>query len=505
LFVEKEKTMRNRLRWLLGLTVVALTACGGGGGGTGTGTGTVAATAVNGTMTKTSATSITVNSKTFDVGAATVRIDDRLATAAELHNGMRVRVRGSDDGAGHGRATEVEAENEVRGAVTSVSASTSPQFFNIGDVKVIVDSATVYENLVPASFAAIQTGVFVEVAGARDASGNVLATRVEGKGARNPNAAEVDELHGIIGTVISGASQFTIGAITVTFTSTTTFTPPTRCTATSLAQGMRVEAHGAFTAADAFAATRIDCEDMEDESRDASRGDHDSLEGFVTGLDTILRTFTIDGKKVSYSTSTQFKNSTEADLANNVEVEVEGTFDGTTLVAQEIEFERTRVILTGTPSAVTVNSLTLFGEVVQVNDATEIRAVQTGGAGSTALADITAAVDRVEVRAFLDNGKLVAERITEIGNSGGGRDVVQARVVAKNEPALTLGLLDAGNPINVALTGAQLEGTDGMATTSSAFFAAIAVASASNPGTLVKARGHFAGATLTADEIEIEE
>jgi hypothetical protein len=41
--------------------------------------------------------------------------------------------------------------------------------------------------------------------------------------------------------------------------------------------------------------------------------------------------------------------------------------------------------------------------------------------------------------------------------------------------------------------------------TSAALFFAITVASASNPGTLVTARGHFAGGTFTAEEIEIED
>jgi len=112
---------------------------------------------------------------------------------------------------------------------------------------------------------AIQVGVFVEVDGMRDADGNIVATRVEGKGVRNPNAADVDELRGVITAVNLGASQFTLGTVVVSFTPTTTFTPPPRCTAASLAPGLRVEVRGAFTANNAFAATRVDCEDLEDD------------------------------------------------------------------------------------------------------------------------------------------------------------------------------------------------------------------------------------------------
>jgi hypothetical protein len=496
--------MRIRLHLLLALTAAALSACGGGGGGPASGPVTTAsATSASGTMTRTAAATISVNGNTFDISSATVRIDDRVASSGELHDGMRVRVKGTDDGAGHRRANEVEAENEVRGMVTSVSAGSSPPFFDIGNVKVLVDSATVYVNLSPADFSAIQPNVFVEVSGSRDASGNVLATRVEGKGARNPAAPEVDELHGLIDTV--GANQFAIGAVAVTYTATTTFTPPTRCTAVSLAKGLRVEAHGAFTGPGTFAATRIDCEDLEDASRSPDRGEQDSLEGLIAALDTNQHTFTIDGRKVSYSSATEFRNGTEADLALDVQVEVEGTFDGTTLVAREIEFERIRIVLAGIASAVGTNSVTVLDRTVRVNDATEIRSIPAAGGSSTTLADISPAVDRIEVRARLENGGLVAERITEINNtSGGGKDVVQAPVVTKNEQTLTLGLLDAGNPILVALTGAQMQATDGTVISAAAFFAQVTAATGSNAGTLVKANGRFNGSTFAVEEIELE-
>jgi len=331
--------MRTQVQLLVaGLTVVMLTACGGSGGGS-TGTvGTMSASSVRGTMTKTAASAITVNGVTFDVSGASVRIDDRGATATELRSGMVVRVRGADDGR-RGRADEVEVENEVRGAVTAISAGTTPQFFNIGDVKVIVDSSTIFDDLMPASFAAIQVGLFVEVNGNRDAAGNIVATRVEGKGVRNPAAAEVDELRGPIALVNAGASQFAIGAVTVSFTSTTTFTPAPRCSAASLVTGLEVEVHGAFTAADAFSATRIDCEDLEDEDHRAGNGERDSLEGFVANLDATAHTFTVGGQLVSHSTATEFEDGTAADLVTNAQVEVEGTMNGTTLVARKIEFE----------------------------------------------------------------------------------------------------------------------------------------------------------------------
>jgi hypothetical protein len=329
--------MRNHLKWLAaGFAGAALAACGGGGSPDTVTMQSVGTT--RGTMTKTSATLITVNGVTFDLSAALVRIDDRIATATQLRSGMTVRVRGSDDRS-RGRASEVEAENEVRGAVTAVSANTTPQFFSIGDVKVVIDSATIFDDLVPPSFAAIEVGVFVEVNGRRDAAGDIVAARVEGKGVRDPGAPEVDELRGKIAAVNAGANPFTIATVVVSFTSTTMFTPGPRCSAASLMPGLEVEVHGAFTAADAFAATRIDCQDLEDQDMRAVNGEHSSIEGFVANLDTAAHTFTVDGQLVGYSATTEFRDGALADLVYNARVEVEGTVNGTTLVVREIEFE----------------------------------------------------------------------------------------------------------------------------------------------------------------------
>ena len=327
--------MRHHPNWLAVLVAAAaVTACGGSGSPDVMSSASTSRT--HGVMTKTSATTIMVNGATFDISRATVLIDHDAATTAQLRSGMVARVRGSGDSS-RARADEVEVENEVRGAVTAVSANTTPQFFNIGDVKVIINGSTIFDDLSPATFAAIQVGVFVEVDGMRDADGNIVATRVEGKGVRNPNAADVDELRGVITAVNLGASQFTLGTVMVSFTPTTTFTPPPRCTAASPAPGLRVEVRGAFTANNAFAATRVDCEDLEDDEAEA--GENVSIEGFVTNLDATAHTFTINGQLVSFDASVEFKDGAAADLVNNAVVEVEGTMNGTTLVAHKIEFE----------------------------------------------------------------------------------------------------------------------------------------------------------------------
>jgi len=187
-------------------------------------------------------------------------------------------------------------------------------------------------------------------------------------------------------------------------------------------------------------------------------------------------------------------NGTAADLADNITVEAEGhQFAGNTLVAEKIEFQRARVILTGQVTTVTgtivagtgnTGLVTVLGNVVQITTLTDVRA--TGG--------ITTA-DRVEVQGFVDGtGTVVAERIDDNPSGNPNRDTVQAVVTAVNGNVLTvLG-------IKADVTQAAFGGSGPNNLT--AFLAAI------TPGsTLVKLSGVFAAgspSTMAVDEAELE-
>lgn len=482
----------------IGLTagfVAVLNACGGGGsdapgpiagGGT---SGTGAPITSSGAMLR---GSVIVNGIRFDDSTATV-LDDRSRGITGLANGMVVKLRGraNDDGV-NGTAEIVKIENEVRGVVTSVNAAANPQSFVVGSITVLVDDTTVYANL--ANFAAIVAGTsYVEVHGLRDATGTLRASRVEGQTRDNANPA--DELRGTVSNLAPGA--FNLGSVVVSHNATTAFSP-TGTSAAQLANGTVVEVRGAFTAASTFTATAIDFEDQEDDARGlrGNSGEKSEIEGFITGFSMHPGTFKVGSRTVQTTAATQFVGGSSVDLANNVEVEVEGQLSGTTLVATKIKFERTRVILTGVPTAVNigVGTLTVFGKTVTVNNLTDLR---------TSLANITPNVTRVEVRAFTSaTGTLLAERV-EQSNSGGGRDIVQARVSTENESSFTLALL---GDINAALGGAgvQFRDTGDNPITRAQFFAAVTPAGATSPGNLVKVKGSFAGGTLTAEEAEME-
>lgn len=463
--------------------------------------------AARGVMTKTSATTIDVNGTRYDVGTASVRVGDAPSSPSALKDGMVVRVKGMHDG-NRGSASHVEAENEIRGTVTQVDVAANPPYFMVGAVKVIVTPETVYDDLAPPSLAAIVVGLPVEVYGERDSTGSVIASRVEGKSWRDPSSLERDEIRGRI-TAVGGEgalSQFSIGNITVTYDTQTTFKPAPACSASALAVGVEVEAHGRFASDTTLEASRIECEQIEDHDRNPHGGDDYEVEGYVSDLNIATSTFEIDGQLVSYSSATRFKDGTVADLANNVKVEVEGRMqeDGT-LVAHVIEFKHTRIKLSGVPSAVAGNSLTLFGKAIMVDDLTAVRARNEAGSYTSSLADVVANRDRVEVRARLVGGALLAEKVTEKANTD-DYDEVQARVVTENDAAMTLGLLDPAAPISVTLTTSTVyEMEDRGRIDASQFFAAVVPAGTDQTGTLVKVKGRYAGGVLTATEAEVED
>jgi len=163
--------------------LLALANCGGGTGGTGATNGSTTAVSI-GVMTK---GSIIVNGVHFDDSTASIRIDDRAGTSAELQSGMVVKVRGQiNDDRINGVAQQVKVENEVRGTVQTHDPAAVPPSFTVIGQTVLVDDLTVFANfssptITPsAAVAALDDGTsVVEVHGLRDSAGKIHASRVE--------------------------------------------------------------------------------------------------------------------------------------------------------------------------------------------------------------------------------------------------------------------------------------------------------------------------------------
>jgi hypothetical protein len=332
------------IKFLLLASLLALGACGGGGGG-GVDSGGIGGTGIvaTGVMTK---GSVIVNGIRFEDSTANIAIDDTPKTAAALQNGMVVKVVGTlnDDGI-RGTAQRVEAEIEVRGQIQvgGLFASENPQRFVVLGQNVLVDDRTIYSNL--ANFAAITESMLVEVHGQRDTAGNIRATRVEADtGLMGDNT--VDEIRGVVTNGIgTNPLSFTLG--TQSINATGAVIAPVGATYTN---GTVVEVHcnvRPCVVGGAFKASRIEVENLEDSAFVPGLNGRFDAEGLISGFNTHPGTFTVAGVSVTTTNATRFEGGIATDLANNVKVEAEGTWNGTALVAGKIEFKRSVIRLQG--------------------------------------------------------------------------------------------------------------------------------------------------------------
>ena len=458
----------------VGLLFLTLSGCNlaGGGGSSSGGTDVV----MSGTMTK---GSVILNGVRFDDTNAGITADEAAITAADLGDGMTVKLKGTVDAGGEtGEAELVEVENELKGSIDSID-SANGSFVVLGHT-VFVDSATVFEDV--ADLSGLSGGDPVEIHGMRTSTG-IRATRVE----LLSSAPAEDEVRGIVSDKDNPTGTFEIaggGGTEFTYDGSTVIED-----GTTFADGDLVEVH----LDGSLYATRIELEDEEDS--EFSSADEFEIEGYVSNLSGSSGnySFTIGTQQVETTAGTEFEGGAEGDLANDVRVEVEGPLSGGTLFAEEIEFEDT-VRLEANPSA---GSADLFGLTVEVTALTEFK----GDISSEGDID---ALDPLHVRGYVapDGSTVIATRIEQNNDEGllsPGDEFLQGVVTSING---TTSLIILGTNIELDAGGVTYELDDDAGTTfvsKSEFFSQL-----KENVTVVKAEGAYSAGTLTATELSLE-
>ncbi len=479
--------MNNPSRRYIGLALLVflLGACAGGTGGTGAGGGTPPATDAVSTGVMTSG-SVIVNGVRFDDSAAIIVIDDTPKTAANLKDGMVVRVVGTVNADGvNGTAQRVEAQIEARGRVTAVFPAENPQRFVVLGQSVIVDDLTVYSNLtgfgnITADPAGL-TGTLVEVHGLRDTLGRTRATRVEANLTQMGDST-VDEIRGVVSNGLgTNPATFNLGSQAVSVTGGLVIVPA----GASYQNGSVVEVHCSarpcVNGGGVFQASRIEVEDAEDTALQPGIGQRFEAEGLVSGFSAPGDlAFFVDGVPVTITGSTRYVSGISTDLLNNIKVEAEGIWDGASLAASKIEFKRSVIRLQGFVTTVSGGNFTL-------NVANNIVNIETDSFTSGVVPLV--GPDCVQVRG---QRKAVSGPVVTAGEIGGcgssGRPVMQAPVEAESlDTTITLlgFVLDVSNPTDAPFWA----DINDLPLTRTAFFAAIVPASPGPPavaGTLVK-------------------
>lgn len=276
-----------------------------------------------------SITALATDRSSMTVGGQTIALSRLASGGAVKINGARVNLRALSVGqkvrvsAQGNEASEVDVELELKGAISSIDL-TAKTVTVAGTIVVV--SATTRIDLSSDDDSATSTtrtindlslGAIVEITGARDASGQVLATKIEVKSASEltDDGENNDQgIHGAVSGLDLVAGSFKIGKLTVTCTGA--------CKLPSgLKNGDVVEVSGTLDATGAtLSASSVRLEGSNDQP--AAPGATVALEDHARALDAGAKTFRLEGFVVDYSAA-----SVTGTLVERAEVSVTGTVD----------------------------------------------------------------------------------------------------------------------------------------------------------------------------------
>jgi len=273
----------------------------------------------------------------WELEDAELELDGLPASEGDLRLGMVVRIEGdvSNDGL-RGTAKRLVFDDSVEGVISDDPVDVVPgverQFTVLGLTVVIHASNTHYDD--GASFDALAKNDVVEVSGLQDDGGKIRATRVELKGAFQPDVSRA-ELRGTVEDLvknIDGSGMFDLGPVVVRYTPATDFDDG--LTRESLAEGLFVEAEGTLRSSSELDASEIEFEDEGFEIEDA---EDVKVRGFVSGFTSIDDPFEVSGMAINGSAARLEPSNLV--IVNGLEVEVGGALVEGVLVAREIESE----------------------------------------------------------------------------------------------------------------------------------------------------------------------
>jgi hypothetical protein len=301
--------------------------------------------------------SVYVNGVEYETNGTDITIDGVPATEADLHVGMIVNLSGSDDGT-NGTALSISFTDELEGFVTQ---TVSGGGLIVMGHTITTDSQTNFEGL--ADITALALGDVVEVSGYPDANGDILATFIELK---NYTSGDEVEVKGLVAGLDTNAMTFTIGAMTVDYSSASSVDA-------GLADGAYVEVKGdSAPVAGVFTATKVEAEQH---GVDGSEGENIEVEGLITDIDTTAGTISVNGQTFTLPTGFDVSQYAVGDM-----VEIEVTVNGNDLIVSEIGDEdhdgdnankievRAQVTVTNTVA----KTLTIAGITITVNPNTTI-------------------------------------------------------------------------------------------------------------------------------------
>ncbi len=432
--------MDQRLKiWTVALVAsVGLYACGGGSGGSSSETTPVATnpTSVPTTVptavptptpapsggayaqgTVTGFGSVIIDGVTLDDSSASFKVEQdpslsSTGTSNDIKLGMKVESdQGSDD-----KIKTLTALPEVYGKISELVAGTG--FKLAGQtVRVSTDAAapTVFEGA--SVLADLLVGDIVEVHGSRDATGVIVATRIERK---DPASAVMVRVVGVVSALDNTAKTLVVSGLTVNFSGA-----KLRPEGVVLENGQLVAAWSdqAISAANVMTAKALKVKKPQ-----AGDGLKMQIGGLIASLDAKAVSFKI-GEVLVDASKAKFESGVVADLANGKAVRVGGVWQTDKLVAAGVKFVKdsadAKISLSGViTDYISLASFKVRGALVDGSAATF-----DGGAASNLANGV-----QVKIEGSVSNG------------------TVQAKTVKIDTPVATTPPPNASAPTNASQT-----------------------------------------------------
>lgn len=425
--------------------------------------------------------SVFVNGVEYSTTRAQISVNGQMSTEAQLRVGQVVTVSGTIAASGlTGAAASITFDDDVIGPIAAIDLAGS-SFVVLGQT-VHTDATTTFDSgsIQPAELASLAVGDVVEVSGFQDAAGAILASRIE-----RFAGGEV-EVSGSVANLDASAKQFNLNALVVDYTAA-------QLPNGAPSNGACVEAEGdsASLIGGVLHATRV----LVKSCRIAvANGDKGEIEGVVTMLRS-PSDFDVGSQPVLTNASTQYDGGTSVNLAPNVKVEIEGTFNaGGTLVASKVKFEQASELRAeGTIDALmaSTSTLTIFGIPVTTNAVTRFEDNSSPRASPFSFASLRVG-DYVEVRGVPgQQANSVAATVLVRKDIDSEREL---RGFAANLAPPTLSILG----VNVVTNGATaFEDVSGASLSAAEFFAQAT-------GRVVDAEGSWDGMNFLASKLELK-
>lgn len=473
-----------------------LAACGGGGGGGGdsvavssppTSGGGGGGIGGSGQSTTSSGTidgfgSIFVNGVRFDTDDAEVIIDGEVRGEEVLRLGMVVLVSGEvDDDGVNGTAERVLYDNELTGPIAriEINADGNSKLLTILGINVIVENAgTVFDDV---TFASLAVNDVVEVSGFTGRGDSLRATRVERESTFVAGETRI-KLSGEVG-VVTG-TEFALDDLIVDFSVAELDDIP----GGTITEGQMVRIEGTL---DGNVVTASSIEADRGPGSRFQEGEAARVQGAITRY-TSPASFRVGGVEIDASSAVL--RPADLTLANGLVVQIQGTWDGSQLLAERVDTRRGRIKIEAPVGAIdaTGGSVTLALEsgsiTVQVDPRTRLD--DDTGQDDNLRLDGIGMGDFLEVEAYLDGETLIATTIDR--DDDDDDQVLQGPVQSISGTDITiLGL-------TYSTGGAEFEDRDDNDITSELFFASVI------EGDLVKIKDDEIADGI-ADEVEFED